>query len=542
MRARRSRDPPRTLSRPAAAAGPHAGRHQIHPTADGSSVQVERAPAGQAGRRAGGARKTKPSAQRQRRKTRSPPPPLPPSLSPLSWGPHFLPTLPIRMAAGVTSTNSESSMYSTASSSVIGVGGERFVFSSAPAERMFVSCFWRQTLTLRSPARWWMPTIWFSYTSSPGAAKSEPRSCAFFRPCPVAVPFSCESKLPRSRLSKSPAHGLYPAKVVVMTASPRVADMSLVLTPAMARDGTSYCSDTMPSGETDPISSMLPFRSPSIEMTEPEYSSGSSTSTSSNGSHLAPSISCSITFGQPIISSKPSRRIVSISTVRWSSPRPYTWNESASPVSLSCSATFVSSSFSSLSRMFREVSSLPALPAKGDLFTPIEMDMVGSSTEIGSSGRGSAGSTRVSPMLNSLSPEKTTMSPADASSTALRPIASKTNSSEIFALFTGSPGPAERPSGWPLATRPARTRPMPSRPMNGSDPMFEIWSCSEPAVSAAGAGRSRIFLSRGSMLSETSSGSSPDCRLIAEVYTIGKSVCSSEAPSSTKRSNVLSMT
>jgi len=89
--------------------------------------------------------------------------------------------------------------------------------------------------------------IWFSNTSSPGAAKSEPRSCAFFRPCPVAVPFSCESKLPRSRLgnvqgevrevsrkcpecqlprsrlSKSPAHGLYPAKVVVMTASPRVA-------------------------------------------------------------------------------------------------------------------------------------------------------------------------------------------------------------------------------------------------------------------------------------------------------------------------------
>ena len=115
--------------------------------------------------------------------------------------------------------------------------------------------------------------------------------------------------------------------------------------------------------------------------------------------------------------------------------------------------------------------------------------------------------------------------------------------------------PAEGLKGLPLAMRPARTRPMPSRPMNGSDPMFEIWSCSEPtwkgvppltagargqrlricscsepAVSAAGAGRSRIFLSRGSILSETSLGSSPDCRLIAEVYTIGKSVCSSEAP------------
>ena len=45
--------------------------------------------------------------------------------------------------------------------------GERLSSSlRAPAERMFVSCFWRQTLTLRSPARWWMPTIWFSYTWS----------------------------------------------------------------------------------------------------------------------------------------------------------------------------------------------------------------------------------------------------------------------------------------------------------------------------------------------------------------------------------------
>ena len=62
---------------------------------------------GQAGRRGGGARKTKPSAQRQRRKTRFP---LPSLLVALELGPcpHFLPTLPIRMAAGVTSTNSES--------------------------------------------------------------------------------------------------------------------------------------------------------------------------------------------------------------------------------------------------------------------------------------------------------------------------------------------------------------------------------------------------------------------------------------------------
>ena len=146
--------------------------------------------------------------------------------------------------------------------------GERLSSSlRAPAERMFVSCFWRQTLTLRSPARWWMPTIWFSYTWSRDAGRfgemrgdlvlkhlvarrseertpllrilqAVPRRRPLFvreqvaaiapRECPEGevreVSRKCpECQLPRSRLSKSPAHGLYPAKVVVMTASPRVA-------------------------------------------------------------------------------------------------------------------------------------------------------------------------------------------------------------------------------------------------------------------------------------------------------------------------------
>ena len=46
----------------------------------------------------------------------------------------------------------------------------------------------------------------------------------------------------------------------------------------------------------------------------------------------------------------------------------------------------------------------------------------------------------------------------NSSSAALRPIASKTNSSEIFALLTGSPGPAEMPSGWPTARCGCRAR------------------------------------------------------------------------------------
>eukprot|EP00962_Isochrysis_galbana_P049973 scaffold21432_cov72-Isochrysis_galbana.AAC.1 len=104
--------------------------------------------------------------------------------------------------------------------------------------------------------------------------------------------------------------------------------------------------------------------------------------------------------------------------------------------------------------MFREVSSFPALPAKGDLLTPIEMDMVGCSTAMGVSGLGSFGSTSVSPMSKSSTPEKTTMSPADAPSTAFLPMASNTNSSEMRTLFTGSPGPAHSPMPLFLDTMP----------------------------------------------------------------------------------------
>ena len=43
-------------------------------------------------------------------------------------------------------------------------------------------------------------------------------------------------------------------------------------------------------------------------------------STSSYGSHRSPSTVFSITCGQPIISSKPSRRMFSMRTVMWSSP------------------------------------------------------------------------------------------------------------------------------------------------------------------------------------------------------------------------------
>mmetsp|Transcript_31922 Transcript_31922/g.79503 ORF Transcript_31922/g.79503 Transcript_31922/m.79503 type:complete len:244 (-) Transcript_31922:735-1466(-) len=198
---------------------------------------------------------------------------------------------PIRIAAGVTSTNSPGTMYSTASSRVSCIGGVVEAFSSAPAERMFVSCFALQTLTFRSFSLAWIPTIWSSYTSSPGDEKSAPRSCTFVNAKGVAIPVSKESRLPRVRPPNSPANGLYPAKVELITASPRVAESSLDLTPFIPRAGTSYWMVTEPSAVGVVISSMFPFRSFNKEIADPEYSSGSSMSTSSNGSQMTPSIS-----------------------------------------------------------------------------------------------------------------------------------------------------------------------------------------------------------------------------------------------------------
>mmetsp|Transcript_7636 Transcript_7636/g.19976 ORF Transcript_7636/g.19976 Transcript_7636/m.19976 type:complete len:203 (-) Transcript_7636:361-969(-) len=201
----------------------------------------------------------------------------------------------------------------------------------------------------------------------------------------------------------------------------------------MPRAGTSYWIVTCPSLVTDDISIMEPLRSLRREMAEPEYSSGISTSTSSNGSICTPSMFFSITVGGPTIISKLSRRIVSMRTVRCSRPRPETRTVSPSSVSSTRIATFVSSSLLRRSRICRPVRYLaPDLPANGDLFTPMVIDIVGCSTVIGSRGIGLSISTRVSPMLKSGMPAKVTISPALASSIGARPAASKAKSSEIL--------------------------------------------------------------------------------------------------------------
>src|SRR5262249_46476921 len=65
-----------------------------------------------------------------------------------------------RIDFGVTSTNSSSSMYSSAISRVICRGGLRRIVFSAVDARMLVSFFSRQALTGRSLSRQCSPTIW----------------------------------------------------------------------------------------------------------------------------------------------------------------------------------------------------------------------------------------------------------------------------------------------------------------------------------------------------------------------------------------------
>ncbi len=75
--------------------------------------------------------------------------------------------------------------------------------------------------------------------------------------------------------------------------------------------------------------------------------------------------------------------------------------------------------------MCREVNSRPSLPPRGEVFTEKIMEMVGSSTVITGSGRGSSGSPKVSPMKAAGTPATAAMSPAPRASREVRSSPSK---------------------------------------------------------------------------------------------------------------------
>ena len=87
--------------------------------------------------------------------------------------------------------------------------------------------------------------------------------------------------------------------------------------------------------------------------------------------------------GRDTCSSKPSRRIISIRIDSCSSPRPTTFICSGVSVGSTRIDTLPSSSLSSRSFSWREVTYCPSRPAIGEVLTPKIIDTVGSSIAIG---------------------------------------------------------------------------------------------------------------------------------------------------------------
>ena len=138
--------------------------------------------------------------------------------------------------------------------------------------------------------------------------------------------------------------------------------------------------------------------------------------------------------------------------------------------------TLLFSSRSSRSRTWRRVTALPSCPAKGPVFTRKNMDTVGSSISRGTRAAwGKSGAAKVSPMPISWGPAIHTMSPAWASSTAVR---SSPRVAQRWATFSvrvevtsqmvcpsSVQWVAMREKGSPREIFPERILPQPMRPM-----------------------------------------------------------------------------
>ncbi len=173
-----------------------------------------------------------------------------------------------------------------------------------------------------------------------------------------------------------------------------------------------------PLGRMSVISALRPAI---FSTTVPECSSSTSITTVSYGSRRLPSSSSrNSTRGRLMPSSKPSRRMVSISTPSCNSPRPATSKLSLSSLSVTRMATFDSASRSSRSRIMRLVTLVPSRPASGLSLTAKRIDRVGGSIGWACSGSVTEGTAMVLDTVVVVRPAIETMSPALTSSTGTR--------------------------------------------------------------------------------------------------------------------------
>ena len=166
------------------------------------------------------------------------------------------------------------------------------------------------------------------------------------------------------------------------------------------------------------ISIISPLREESFSTTTPLKLSSTSTTTSSIGSCIFPALSfLNKTRGRETETSKPSRRIFSIKTPSCNSPRPPTSKASLASDSFTLMATLVSASAKRRSRIIRDVTLEPSVPANGESLTPIVIAIVGGSIGVDLIGSTTEISHKVSETEAFSSPAMETISPALASST-----------------------------------------------------------------------------------------------------------------------------
>ena len=144
-----------------------------------------------------------------------------------------------------------------------------------------------------------------------------------------------------------------------------------------------------------------------------EYSSSKSTVISSKGSNLFPSSSfLNKTLGGLTVSSNPSLRICVRRISNINSPRPLISNASLFSFSENVIPTLFCASTINLSLIWVLVNFLPSVPASGELFTVIFIDIVGGSIGVAWIGLSTSRSQIVSATFAFSKPATTTISPA----------------------------------------------------------------------------------------------------------------------------------
>ena len=256
-----------------------------------------------------------------------------------------------------------------------------------------------------------------------------------------------------ARDSIGPAQGAYPSPIEEAIPVPLVCVRNWERKPIMPRAGTTNSIRTQPEPWFD-IVSIRPLRAAMICVTAPRYSSGTSIVVRSMGSCTLPSTVFVTTRGLPTVNSNPSRRICSTRIANASSPRSWTSHWSGRSVGSTLIETFPTSSASSRSLTWRAVSLCPfTLPAKGESLMPTVIEIAGSSTCMGGSGRGSSKSTKQSPIVMSSTPAIATMSPARALCVGSR-FSPLVASSSDMCTRESAPSFPERPTQAPFVSSP----------------------------------------------------------------------------------------